>query len=95
MIFFKDPIALALQGEGHYGLRLTDISVTEEYVGLGKEQTRCQTEQFRVDCTTRSYRDIVLHTYNCAPANMRSYYGNQVTAYIDGIYTFDKVTNSS
>ena len=51
--FSLDPIPLVLQGEGHYGLRMTDISVTEEYVGLGLEQTSCQTGEFRVDCTTR------------------------------------------
>ena len=52
--------------------------MTEEYVGLGQELTRCQTEQFRVDCTTRSYRDTLLQTYNCAPAYVRSHYGSQV-----------------
>ena len=42
-----------LEGEGDYGLWTQDISVTEEFVGLGTEQTRCQTAEFRVDCTTR------------------------------------------
>ena len=60
--------------------------MTEEYVGLGRELTRCQTEQFRVECTTRSYRDTLLNTYSCAPANMRSYYGNQVTARLTTLY---------
>ena len=76
---FKDPIPVSLQGEGHYGLHLKDISVTEDYVGLGQQETRCQTEELRVECTTRNHRHALLNTYNCAPANMRSYYGNQVT----------------
>ena len=67
-----------LEGEGHYGLHLKDISVTEEYVGLGLEKTKCGTGEFRVDCTTRRYQDIVLQTYNCAPAYIRSHYGNKV-----------------
>ena len=40
---------------------------------------RCQTEEYRVDCTTRRYRETLLQTYSCAPAHMRSYYGDQVT----------------
>ena len=39
---------------------------------------RCQTEEFREDCTTKRYRDTLLQTYSCAPAYMRSYYGSQV-----------------
>ena len=39
---------------------------------------RCQTEEYRVDCTTRRYRETLLQTYSCAPAHMRSYYGDQV-----------------
>ena len=48
-------------------------------MGLGQQETRCQTEELRVECTTRNHRHALLNTYNCAPANMRSYYGNQVT----------------
>ena len=57
---FLDPIRLTLQGEGHYGLHLTEISVSPDYEGLGQQTISCQTKQFRLDCSTRQSGDLSL-----------------------------------
>ena len=49
-----------LEGEGHYALTaIKDIKVTEEFVGLGQEVTRCQTKEARADCVSRRYQEQV------------------------------------
>ena len=71
---------LVLQGEGKYGLSaIKDIEVTEQFLGLGDTVTLCQTEEYRVDCLSRVYREKVLSQCKCSPFEMRSYYGDQVT----------------
>ena len=39
---------------------IQDIKVTEEFLGLGQEITRCQTKEFRPDCISRRYQEQVL-----------------------------------
>ena len=74
---------LVLQGEGKYGLSaIKDIEVTDQFLGLGDTVTLCQTEEYRVDCLSRVYREKVLSQCKCSPFEMRSYYGDQVTAVI-------------
>ena len=62
-----------LEGEGHYALTaIKDIKVTEEFLGLGQEVTRCQTRQSRADCVSRRYEEQVLTFVfrpRSAPAN--------------------------
>ena len=71
---------LVLQGEGKYGLSaIKDIEVTDQFLGLGETVTFCQTEEYRVDCLSRVYREKVLSQCKCSPFEMRSYYGDQVT----------------
>ena len=71
---------LVLQGEGKYGLSdIKDIEVTSQFLGLGDTVTLCQTEEYRVDCLSRVYREKVLSQCKCSPFEMRSYYGDQVT----------------
>ena len=64
---------IVLEGEGHYALNLIkDIKVTEEFLGLGQEITRCQTREFRADCVSRRYQEQVLAFCHCAPLYIRS-----------------------
>ena len=75
----SDPVALVLQGEGHYSLsEIKDIEVTEEFVGLGEKVTHCQTEEYRVDCLSSKYREKVLSQCQCSPLSLRSHYGDEV-----------------
>ena len=70
---------LVLQGEGHYLLSdIMNIEVTKDFVRLGPEQTRCQTEEYREDCISRKLRERALAQCSCTPFNLRSYYGDQV-----------------
>ena len=70
---------IVLQGEGHYALTLIkDIKVTEEFLGLGQEITRCQTREFRADCVSRRYQEQVLASCHCAPLYIRSQFSQEV-----------------
>ena len=74
-----DPVPLVMRGEGHYTMwSAMNIEVTEEFVGLGSEVTKCQTEEDRVDCQSRTYRERVLSHCKCSPFSLRSYYGEEV-----------------
>ena len=70
---------IVLQGEGHYALTdVKDIKVTEEFLGLGQEITRCQTREFRADCVSRRYQEQVLASCHCAPLYIRSHFPQEV-----------------
>ena len=70
---------IELQGEGHYALTdVKDIKVTEEFLGLGQEITKCQTREFRADCVSRRYQEQVLASCHCAPLYIRSHFPQQV-----------------
>ena len=70
---------LVLGGEGHFSLSgVKEVKVTEDFVGLGEEITRCQTGQSRADCLTEKYLARALSTCHCAPVNIISYYDSQV-----------------
>ena len=74
-----DPVPLQLNGEGNYVLTdIKNIEVTEEFVGLGRTVTRCQTEEFRLDCQARRQKEKVLSRCRCAPYTLRSHYGEAV-----------------
>ena len=51
----------------------------KEFVGLGSQVTGCQTEEDRVDCLTRIYRQTVLDSCTCQPYYWGSDFGNEVT----------------
>ena len=70
---------LQLNGEGHYVLTdIKNIEVTDQFVGLGRTVTRCQTEEFRLDCQARRQKEKVLSQCRCAPYSLRSHYGEAV-----------------
>ena len=70
---------IVLQGEGHYALTaIKDIKVTEEFVGLGQEITRCQTKELRADCVTRRHGEEMLQTCSCVPLVISHHFPHQV-----------------
>ena len=70
---------VVLHGEGHYTLSsIKDIEVTEEFVGLGPLVTNCQTEEDRVDCLARRFREKVISSCRCSPYTLTSYFGHKV-----------------
>ena len=74
-----DAEPIELVGEGHYALEdIKDIKVTEEFLGLGQDITKCQTREFRADCVSRRYLEQVLTSCHCAPLYIRSQFPQQV-----------------
>ena len=67
MVFNVDPVPILLHGQGHYALSaVKDITVTEEFLGLGQEITNCQTKEYRSDCINRKYLEKVTSSCSCA-----------------------------
>ena len=68
-IIIQEPVKLI--GEGEYNLNiLTEIKVTESYLGLDQETRECQNKEPFYNCTTRAYLDNVLKECGCLPANI-------------------------
>ena len=66
----SEPVVLV--GEGEYNLNvLTDIKVTESYLGLDENIRKCQNEEPFDNCTTRQYRNTFLGDCGCLPLNIR------------------------
>ena len=65
-----EPVVLV--GEGEYNLNvLTDIKVTESYLGLDQNIRNCQKKESFDNCTTKEYHDSVLDHCGCLPFNIR------------------------
>ena len=52
--------------------------MTEEFLGLGQEITKCQTREFRADCESRRYQEQLLASCHCAPLYLRSHFPLEV-----------------
>ena len=62
---------LKLIGDGEYNINiLTDIKVTESYLGLDRNVRKCQNEEPFFNCTTRKYIDSLLRECGCLPFNI-------------------------
>ena len=62
---------LKLSGEGEYNLNvLTEIEVTESYLGMNEEDRNCQDVEPFYNCTSRQYRDTILAQCGCLPLSM-------------------------
>ena len=61
-----------LIGEGAYNLNvLKEIKVTESYIGLDQEVTKCQSKESFYTCTTRNYIDAIVAQCKCLPLTVR------------------------
>ena len=61
-----------LIGEGEYNLNvLKEIKVTESFVGLDQEVTKCQSKESFDNCTTRTYMEVMMAQCRCLPLNVR------------------------
>ena len=69
-MYFAEPVMLI--GEGEYNLNvLKEIKVTESFVGLDQEVTKCQSIESFENCTTRNYLDVIMAQCRCLPLNVR------------------------
>ena len=65
----KEPLELI--GKGEYNLNaLTDIRVTDSYLGLDQGVKECQNEESLYDCTTRKYNEAFWSECGCLPVNI-------------------------
>ena len=70
MCDFLEPVKLV--GEGEYNLdALTQIEVTESYLGLDQDVRECQIEESLYNCTTRQYLDTLMEKCGCLPITIR------------------------
>ena len=59
-------------GEGEYNLDdLTEIKVTDDYLGLDQRIKGCQNKEPYYNCTTRQYLKTILRKCGCLPLNNR------------------------
>ena len=62
---------MELIGEGEYNLNvLSEIKVTDSYLGLDQDVRKCQYDESFYNCTTRKYVNEVLYKCGCLPINM-------------------------
>ena len=66
-----EPVKLI--GEGEYNINvLTQIKVTESFLGLDKDARKCQNEEPYLNCTTRQYHETMLADCGCLPLGIRA-----------------------
>ena len=69
-VFFVSE-QVELIGEGEYNLNaLTEIEVTDSYLGLEQDLRKCQNEEPFYNCTTRKYMDTILEECGCLPLHI-------------------------
>ena len=50
---------------------LTEVKVTDAYLGLDQNVRECQNEEPLFNCTTRKYHDTILKKCGCLPFNIK------------------------
>ena len=64
--YLLDPVTLT--GEGQYNFNsIKQIDVTESFLGIDQEITKCQNMEPYEDCTTRHYLSEVKNKCGCLP----------------------------
>ena len=63
---------MKLRGEGEYNLNaLTEIEVTDSYLGLDQDLRKCQNEEPFYNCTTRKHMVTIMEECGCLPIHMK------------------------
>ena len=66
LIIYVDPVTLT--GEGQYNFNsIKQIDVTESFLSINQEFTKCQNKEPLEDCTTRYYLSEVKKKCGCLP----------------------------
>ena len=64
--FLLDPVTLT--GEGQYNFNsIKQIDITESFLNIDKELTKCQNRELFEDCTTQHYLLEVKEKCKCLP----------------------------
>ena len=65
-----DPVSLF--GEGQYNLNnIKEIAVTSSFMGLDKDNRKCQNIETYDDCKTRLYIEHLRQECKCLPLSLR------------------------
>ena len=63
-----------MAGEGTYALTaVKEVTVTDEFLGLGMKKTNCQNKEKYEDCTTRQFLEKVVQECKCIPYSLRNF----------------------
>ena len=63
-----------MEGQGVFQLYVVkEISVTEEFLGLGEEIRKCQTKETFGECNTRLFLDEMKKECHCVPYAVWNY----------------------
>ena len=66
------PEPVKLIGEGEYNINiLTEMQVTESYLGLEQDVRECQNQEPFFNCTTKYHLQIIQKHCGCLPFNIR------------------------
>ena len=80
---FSDPIPILLFGEGNYALTdIKQIKVTEDFLTLGEEKTKCQDMEEYDHCLTRIYGHKMIDICGCSPLSLKSFFPEKVSSLI-------------
>ena len=81
-MFFSDPIPIVLFGEGNYALTdIKQIKVTEDFLSLGEEMTKCQDVEEYNHCLTRIYGHKMIDICGCSPLSLKSFFPETVLSF--------------
>ena len=64
---------------------IKQISVTDDFLTLDEEVTKCQNKESYMDCTTKVYIDTLLKDCQCLPLAIRQQY-NQVLIELSSLH---------
>ena len=75
----SDPVPLAVYGEGNYALTdIKEIKVTDEFLSLGSDITKCKEQQYKADCEASQYLEKVSSICGCAPLQLKHFFTEEV-----------------
>ena len=80
---FSDPIPIIVFGEGNYALTdIKQIKVTEDFLSLGEQKTKCQDVEEYNHCLTRIYGQKILDICDCSPLSLKSFFPEKVSIFV-------------
>ena len=68
LLIFIEPLLLSLDKKYYLNV-VKEISVTDSYLSMNKNERGCQKETFD-ECTTRKYKNTLINQCQCLPFQM-------------------------
>ena len=69
-----------MYGEGNYALTdIKEIQVTEEFLSLSSDITKCQNQEYKAECEARQYQEQISSSCHCAPLNLKHFFTEKVS----------------